>query len=96
MTGSSRIAAMTEKTTLTVRLSGALSRHVADAVGEESGTYESVSEYVRDLIRRDMQRTDEERFQRLKNELQLAYAQPESSYQPLSAKDIIQRNDEPG
>ena len=43
-----------------------------------------------------MQRTDEERFQRLKNELQLAYAQPESSYQPLSAKDIIQRNDEPG
>jgi len=28
---------MTNKSTLTVRLSGALSRHVADAVGERSG-----------------------------------------------------------
>ncbi|NKI33854.1 addiction module antitoxin [Wenzhouxiangella sp. XN79A] len=87
---------MTEKTTLTVRLSGALSRHVADAVGEESGAYENVSEYVRDLIRRDMQRTDEERFERLKSELQLAFAQPESSYQPLSAEDIIRRNSDRG
>ncbi len=86
---------MTEKTTLTVRLSGALSRHVADAVGEESGAYENVSQYVRDLIRRDMQRTDEERFQRLKSELQLAFAQPDSSYRALSAEDIIRRNDEP-
>mgnify|MGYP006285769933 FL=1 len=86
---------MAEKSTLTVRLSGALSRHVADAVGEESGAYENVSEYVRDLIRRDMQRTDEERFQRLKNELRLAFAQPESSYQALSADDIIRRNDTP-
>ena len=84
---------MAEKSTLTVRLSGALSRHVADAVGEESGAYENVSEYIRDLIRRDMQRTDEERFQRLKNELRLAFAQPESSYQALSADDIIRRND---
>ena len=86
---------MAEKSTLTVRLSGALSRHVADAVGEESGAYENVSEYVRDLIRRDMQRTDEERFQRLQSELQLAFAQPESSYQALSADDIIRRNDTP-
>jgi len=30
---------MTNKSTLTVRLSGVLSKHVADAVGEESGTY---------------------------------------------------------
>lgn len=86
---------MAEKSTLTVRLSGALSRHVADAVREESGAYENVSEYVRDLIRRDMQRTDEERFQRLQSELQLAFAQPESSYQALSADDIIRRNDTP-
>jgi putative addiction module CopG family antidote len=96
MTSSSRIAAMTEKATHTVRLSDALRRHVADAVGEESGAYENVSEYVRDLIRRDMQRIDDERFQRLKSELQLAFAQPESSYQSVSADDIIRRNNESG
>lgn len=87
---------MSEKTTLTVRLSGAPSRHVVDAVGKEPGVYKNVSEYLRDLIRRDMQRTDGERFQRLKSELQLAFAQPDSSYRVLSAENIIRRNDEPG
>lgn len=84
---------MASKSTLTVRLSGALSKHVADAVGEESGAYENVSEYIRDLIRRDMQRSDEVRFERLKSELQLAFAQPESGYRVLGADDILRRNE---
>ncbi len=80
---------MTNKSTLTVRLSGALSKHVADAVGEESGVYENYSECIPDLIRRDMQRSDEEHFERLKSELQLAFTQPESSNRVLRADDII-------
>lgn len=78
-------------TTMTVRLSGALSDFVAANVGEH-GVYENVSEYIRDLIRRDKEHTEREAFQRLKAELERAYAAPESSYEPLTAADVISRN----
>lgn len=76
---------------MTVRLSGALSEHVSANVGED-GYYENVSEYIRDLIRRDKDRVEREAFDRLKAELTRAFAAPESSYQPLTAADIIARN----
>ena len=49
--------------TMTVRLSGALSDVVAANVGED-GMYENISEYIRDLIRRDKERTDQQCFER--------------------------------
>ncbi|WP_197723225.1 ribbon-helix-helix domain-containing protein [Blastochloris tepida] len=76
---------------MTVRLSGALSDFVAANVGE-TGAYENVSEYIRDLIRRDKERVEKEAFDRLKAELTRAFAAPESSYQPLTAAEIIARN----
>jgi len=82
---------MSRTTTMTVRLSGALSDFVAANVSE-SGSYENVSEYIRDLIRRDKDRTEQEAFDRLKAELTHAYAAPEASYQPLTAADVIARN----
>ena len=78
-------------TTLTVRLSGALSDFVADSVGED-GDYENVSEYIRDLIRRDKERKEQESFERLRAELAHAFAAPESSYRPLTAAEVIARN----
>lgn len=78
-------------TTMTVRLGGALGEFVAANVGEQ-GSYENVSEYVRDLIRRDKERKDTETYERLKAELLHAYAAPEDSYHPLTAADIIARN----
>ncbi|PZU24015.1 MAG: addiction module antitoxin [Stenotrophomonas sp.] len=78
-------------TTMTVRLSGPLSDFVAANVGEH-GAYENVSEYMRDLIRRDKERTEAEAFERLKAELAHAFAAPESSYQPLTAAEVIARN----
>jgi len=78
-------------TTMTVRLSGALRDVVAANVGE-TGSYENVSEYLRDLIRRDKERTEQQVFDRLKAELALAFAAPESSYVPLTAADVISRN----
>lgn len=81
----------TSTTTMTVRLSGTLSDFVAANVGEH-GAYENVSEYMRDLIRRDKERTEREAFDRLRAELTHAYAAPESSYQPLTAADVIARN----
>lgn len=82
---------MSRTTTMTVRLSGALSDFVAANV-DENGTYENVSEYIRDLIRRDKERAENEAFKRLKAELAHAFAAPESSYKPLSAAEVIARN----
>lgn len=81
----------TTATTMTVRLSGPLSDFVAANVGEH-GDYENVSEYMRDLIRRDKQRKEQEAFDRLKAELAHAFAAPETSYRPLTAADVIARN----
>lgn len=78
-------------TTMTVRLSGALSDFVATNVGEH-GAYENVSEYVRDLIRRDKERKEAGAFERLKAELTHAYAAPEASYRPLTAAEVVARN----
>jgi len=76
--------------TMTVRLSGPLSDFVAANVGE-TGDYESVSEYVRDLIRRDKARSEQEAFDRLKAELKHAFAAPDDSYRELSAAEVIAR-----
>lgn len=78
-------------TTMTVRLSGTLSEFVASNVGED-GAYENISEYVRDLVRRDMDRREQEAFDRLKAELTQAFAAPESSYVALTAAEVIARN----
>ncbi len=82
---------MSQTTTMTVRISGALSEFVASNVGE-NGSYENISEYVRDLIRRDKERVEAEAFNRLKEELTLAFAAPEDSYRPLAAAEVIARN----
>jgi antitoxin ParD1/3/4 len=82
---------MPRTTTMTVRLSGALSDFVTANVGE-NGSYENVSEYIRDLIRRDKERAEKEAFDRLKTELHHAFAAPESSYKPLTAAEVIARN----
>lgn len=83
-------AAMAQ-TTMTVRLNEALSNFVSTNVGEH-GAYENVSEYMRDLIRRDKERVEREYFERLKAELAQAYAVPESAYIPLTPGDVIARN----
>ncbi|QEY59900.1 addiction module antitoxin [Pseudomonas sp. C27(2019)] len=82
---------MTQATTITVRLKGQLSEFVAANIGEQ-GSYDNVSEYIRDLIRRDKERVESLGFETLKAELKLAFDAPESSYRSLTALDIINRN----
>ena len=62
----------------------ALSDFVSANVGDD-GFYENVSEYIRDLIRRDKERAEAEAFNRLKAELTHAFAAPEETYKPLTA-----------
>jgi putative addiction module CopG family antidote len=82
---------MSRTTTMTVRISGALSDFVTANVGQD-GAYENVSEYIRDLIRRDKERAEREAFDRLKAEVVHAFSAPESSYKPLTAAEVIARN----
>lgn len=82
---------MAKAITLNVRVGGALGDHVMTNVGED-GAYENVSEYVRDLIRRDKERADAEAFARLKAELKRAFAAPDSAYRALDAQAVIKRN----
>ncbi|AKH43007.1 putative addiction module CopG family antidote [Altererythrobacter atlanticus] len=82
---------MPKAMTLNVRVSGALGEFVASNIGDD-GAYENVSEYVRDLIRRDKERVEAEGFERLKAELTAAFAAPESAYEALDAEKVIARN----
>ena len=82
---------MTKPMTLNVRVGGSLSEFVAANVGEH-GTYDNVSEYVRDLIRKDKRKAEEHAFERLKAELQRAFAAPDSLHHRLTAADVIRRN----
>jgi Arc/MetJ-type ribon-helix-helix transcriptional regulator len=77
--------------TLNVRVSGALGEFVSANVGE-AGDYENVSEYVRDLIRRDKARVEADRVGVLKAELAAAFSAPESAYETLDAATVIARN----
>ncbi len=77
--------------TLNVRVNGPLGEFVAGNVGD-SGSYENVSEYVRDLIRKDKERAERLLFERLKAELEVAFTAPDESYVALSANEIIVRN----
>lgn len=85
---------MARNMTLNVRVSGALGDFVAANVGE-AGAYDNVSEYVRDLIRRDKARAERDAFERLKAELSRAFSPPDSAYRPLDAEAVIARNGRP-
>lgn len=82
---------MSKSMTLNVRVSGSLSDFVSANIGD-AGAYENVSEYVRDLIRRDKERVESERLALLKAELTAAFAVPESEYLSLDADAIFARN----
>jgi putative addiction module CopG family antidote len=82
---------MARSLNLNVRVTGPLSEFVSAKVGDD-GAYENVSEYVRDLIRRDKDRADREAFDRLKAELTRAFAAPDSDYEQLDADAVIARN----
>ena len=81
---------MNKQTTLNVRISGSLSNFVAANVGDH-GAYDNVSEYVRNLIRRDKERAEAAQFQRLNAELDRAFAAPEAIYGSLDADAVIAR-----
>ena len=73
-----------------VEVADRLQEHVVFET-EMSGMYTDAGDYVRDLIRRDMDRADRE-FAAVKAELQEAFAAPEDSYVRVTADEVLARN----
>jgi Arc/MetJ-type ribon-helix-helix transcriptional regulator len=71
------------------KLEGRLGEHVA-AVTEGGGWYASVEEYMRDLIRKDVE-TEHAKFEAFKAELREAFAVPASECVEVTAADVIAR-----
>lgn len=80
---------MSDTMNLNVRISGSLRHFVTETISD--GDYENVSEYVRDLIRRDKERAEREAMEAMKIRLREAFAVADSEYEYLSADDIRQR-----
>ena len=75
-----------------VRVTGILRDHMQQQInGSAGGLYESASEYIRDLIRRDL-KEKQDGWQFLQDELEPALCADENDFVEVSALDVIQRN----
>ncbi|WP_449067671.1 ribbon-helix-helix domain-containing protein [Prosthecobacter sp.] len=54
-----------------------------------SGLYESASEYIRDLVRRDYEQEEQQRWTALENELLPGMRAEEAEFVPLDAESLI-------
>lgn len=73
-----------------VRIGGRLQDHLQRQVGE-NGLYENASEYVRALIRRDLE-SKTESWDWLKDHLEDGLRAEEASFKSVTANDVIARN----
>ena len=71
-----------------VRITGKLKRFIEEQASSK-GLYESASEYVRDLIRRDYQRQEERKWSWLMDQLRPGMQADESEFVPLDPEEII-------
>lgn len=74
---------------INVRLSGRLQDFVKEQSHSETGLFQSSSEYIRDLIRRDYEKSEKEKRDWLRSELEAGAQAPESEFQPVSASDFL-------
>lgn len=73
-----------------VKIGGQLQAHIDQQIGDE-GLYENASEYIRALIRRDLQ-TRDEAWETLQKELAPAMRAEDSEFVAVTAEDVIRRN----
>lgn len=73
---------------ITIQFPGELENFVQQRVGS-SGLYDSASEYIRDLVRRDYEREESRRWSCLENELMPGMKANKSEFVPLEADSII-------
>ncbi|WP_416799646.1 ribbon-helix-helix domain-containing protein [Ciceribacter azotifigens] len=73
-----------------VKVGCQLQAHIQQQIGED-GLYESASEYIRALIRRDLQ-SREEAWETLQKDLAPAMRADDSEFVTVTAEDVIRRN----
>lgn len=73
-----------------VKVGGQLQAHIQQQIGKD-GLYENASEYIRALIRHDLQ-TRAEAWDELQKELAPAMRADDSEFVTVTAQDVIRRN----
>ena len=73
-----------------VRIRGELKTHLQQQIGKD-GIYDNAREYIRSLIRNDL-KSRTESWDWLRQHLEPALRANSSSYAPVTAEDVIQRN----
>jgi len=76
-----------------VRVTGDLRNHLQQQIGL-FGLYENASEYIRDLIRRDL-KDRKAAWEWLRQELEPGLRADESQFAKVTAVDVIKRNSKP-
>ena len=71
-----------------VRITGKLKRFIEEQAST-NGLYESASEYVRDLIRRDYQRQEKRKWSWLVDQLRPGMEVDENEFVPFDPEEII-------
>lgn len=74
-----------------VKITGKLEAFTRHQIGD-NGLYETTSEYLRDLIRQDMQRKENKAWEDLREALLPGMQASDSAFVEVTAADIIQRN----
>jgi len=75
---------------VTLRITGDLRSYMDECTGQH-GLYETPSEYLRDLVRRDMEQKELEKWSRLRSALAEGLAAKNSDYVELSSEIIKNR-----
>lgn len=73
---------------INVRFAGPLQTFIKKRVGS-GGLYQSASEYIRDLVRRDYEREEESRGEALYEELRAGAGAPMSEFVALDVEAVI-------
>lgn len=76
---------------VTLRVSGLLRNHLEECTGP-NGEYETPSEYLRDLIRKDMERRDAAKWERLRSSLAEGLSFSEQEYQSIDRDAFRKRS----
>lgn len=76
-----------------VRVTGDLRNHLQQQIGQY-GLYENASEYIRDLIRRDL-KDRKNAWEWLRQELEPGLRTDENQFIRVTASDVIKRNIKP-
>lgn len=76
---------------VTLRVSGSLREHLEACTGP-NGDYETPSEYLRDLIRRDMEQKESEKWERVRSSLAEGLSFSNDEYQSIDRDAFKKRS----